>query len=74
MLEISMGYSDKIVLKFLRDNIGERPELTIRMKEIAEQTGVTLPTVERALKRLERAGTINRERQTAYVYTYKVKR
>lgn len=66
-----MGYSDKIVLQFLRDNGGEHG-VTIRMKEIALKTGVTLPTVERALKRLERAGSINRERQTAYIYTYKV--
>lgn len=72
MLGLSMAFSDRIVLDYLDAACADSPEVTLRLKDIAEDTNVSFPTVQRALKRLEQSGAIERERQTAYIYTYKV--
>lgn len=67
-----MLFSDRIVLSYLAEAQGTLPAVTVTIDKIAKDSGVSFPTVQRALKRLEQSNAIQRERLTAFVYTYKV--
>lgn len=72
MLRIAMVYSDMILLDFLRtETAGEvKP---IRYSQMVATTGISLSTVKRGLRRLERSGVIVREFSPGYECRYQVK-
>jgi DNA-binding Lrp family transcriptional regulator len=55
-----MAHSDKIVLKLLKELSGESRTIRISQNQIVKITAIPLPTVQRAIRRLEAAGKISR--------------
>lgn len=67
-----MVYSDVILLEFLRtETAGEAKEIPHSL--IVARTGISLRTVRRGLRRLERGGAIVRESRPGYECKYQVR-
>lgn len=69
-----MVYSDVILLDYLKRKQGKRSEIKIRHSKIVEDTGISLATVKRSLKRLEGSAVLSKKHETGFECTYRVMR
>lgn len=66
---IAIRFSDRLLLSFLKD---QGDNFTVTYAQIVHSTGMSKPTVHRAMSRLECAGLISRRPGTGRSYIYKV--
>lgn len=67
-----MIYSDRILLDYLREKQGDMPEVTIRHSAIVADTGISIATVKRGLRRLEGVEKISKRGKKGFECTYNV--
>lgn len=64
----SRGHT-RAVYQYIRDAMSSRPDAELRQQDIADALGISLPTVNRAVRRLRKVGLIDsRYRHTGSVY------